>query len=98
RRSGGRYAGLRLALQLVNRGGAISAAQLALFCDAARTCAEKAAGAAACPEADAALKTARDLDLFCSGVDVAVGVNVVAEEGAVFSGTAIRELAETYGF
>lgn len=98
RRSGGRYGRLRLALQLVNRGGAINAAQLAMFCDAVRNCAAKAAGAATCPDTETALRTARELDLFCSGVDVAVGVNVVAEEGGAFSGTAIRELAETYGF
>jgi FtsZ-interacting cell division protein ZipA len=97
-RSGGRYGRLRLVLQLVNRGGAVNAAQLALFCDAVRSSAEKAGGASACPDAEAALRTARELDLFCSGVDVAVGVNVVAEEGSAFSGAAIRELAETYGF
>jgi|RhiMethySRZTD1v2_1073278.scaffolds.fasta_scaffold04970_7 hypothetical protein len=93
-----RYRGLKLALQLVNRSGTANAAQLAMFCDAARSCAEKIAGRAILPDAHAALKAAQDLDAFCSEVDVAIGVNVVAEEGVTFSGARIRELAEAAGF
>jgi hypothetical protein len=93
-----RYTGLQVALQLVNRSGVVNPAQLAGFCDAARSCAEKASGVAVCPDAQAALKVARELDAFCSGVDVAVGVNVVAQEGITFSGTGIREFAEASGF
>jgi hypothetical protein len=93
-----RYARLQLGLQLVNRSGSVDAAQLSMFCDAARTCAGKAQGRAACPDLQVALRTARDLDAFCSGVDVAIGVNVVANNDAMFSGTRIRELAESAGF
>ena len=93
-----RYGRLRLGLQLVNRSGSVDAAQLSMFCDAARACAGKVAGSAECPDVHAALKTARDLDAFCSGVDVAIGVNVVAPGDAKFSGTRIRELAESAGF
>jgi FtsZ-interacting cell division protein ZipA len=95
---GGRYTRLRLALQLVNRGGAVNPAQLAAFCDAARACADKIPAAVACPDSHAALKQARELDAFCADVDVAVGVNVVAREGATFPGTAIRAAAEAAGF
>ena len=95
---GARYRGLELALQLVNRAGTVNAAQLALFCDAARVCAEKVAGRAQLPDTQAVLQAAQDLDAFCSSVDVAIGVNVIAEPGTAFSGSRIRELAEAAGF
>ena len=93
-----RYRSLKLALQLVNRSGTANSAQLAMFCDAARSCAEKSAGRAVLPDLQTALKAAQDLDQFCSEVDVAIGVNVIAEEGATFPGARIRELAEAAGF
>jgi len=98
RGKGGRYRAVRVSLQLVNRTGALNATQLATFCDAVRGCAGKIPAAAACPDTQAALKSARDLDAFCSEVDVAVGVNVVASEGATFQGTRIRAAAESAGF
>lgn len=97
RGSGGRYTRVRLGLQLVNRGGAVNPAQLATFCDAIRQCADRAAAEAVCPDTHAALKVARELDAFCANVDVAIGVNVVAQQGAAFAGTRIRALAEAAG-
>jgi hypothetical protein len=98
RGKGGRYARLRLALQLVNRAGVVNPAQLATFCDAVRAGADKIPAPVACPDSHAALKNARDLDAFCADVDVAVGVNVIAPSGAIFPGTAIRAAAEAAGF
>jgi len=98
RGAGGRYSRLRLALQLVNRGGPVNAAQLAAFCDAVRHCAEKVGARTTCPDAQAALKMARDIDAFCAKVDVAIGVNVVAQGDAMFAGTRIRAQAEAAGF
>jgi hypothetical protein len=89
---------LRLALQLVNRAGAITPAQLSLFCDAVRHCAGQSSAVATCPETQAALAAARELDAFCAEVDVAIGANIVAAEGQTFSGTRIRALAEELGF
>ena len=94
----GRYSRLRLSLQLVNRAGSLNAAQLAAFCDAVRQCAARASARATCPDAESVLKSAQELDAFCGQVDNAVGVNVVAAEGASFSGARIRSLAETAGF
>ena len=94
---GGRYVRLRLALQLVNRAGVVNPAQLAAFCDAARACADKIPAPVAHPDAHATMKDARELDAFCAEVDVAVGVNVVAQEGTTFPGTAIRAAAEAAG-
>jgi hypothetical protein len=98
RGKGGRYRTLRVSLQLVNRTGAVNSAQLATFCDAVRGCAGKIPATAACPDAQAALKSARDLDALCSEVDVAVGVNIVASDGATFQGSRIRAAAEAAGF
>jgi len=95
---GGRYTRLRLGLQLVNRAGPVNPAQLATFCDAVRQCADRIPAEAVCPDTHAAVKAARDIDAFCASVDVAIGVNVIAQENATFAGTRIRALAESAGF
>lgn len=94
----GRYTVLRLAMQLVNRGGVVHAAQLVAFCDLIRDRAGKASGVATLPDIESTLETARRLDDFCADVDVAIGVNIIADKGASFSGTKIRGLAEAAGF
>ncbi len=94
----GSYSRLRLALQLVNRAGPVNAAQLAIFCDTVKAVADRISAQVEFPDVPSALKRARELDAFCAGVDVAVGVNVVAEGGGMFSGTRIRELAQAEGF
>lgn len=98
RGGGGLYPRLRVALQLVNRSGPVSTAQLSAFCDVVKGCADRIPAAVTFPDASSALKRARDLDAFCAGVDIAVGVNVVAEGGSMFSGARIRELAQAAGF
>jgi FtsZ-interacting cell division protein ZipA len=97
RGGGGRYTRLRLGLQLVNRAGAVNPAQLATFCDAVRQCADRIPAEAVCPDTQPALKAARELDAFCGNVDVAIGVNVIAQDGGAFAGTRIRALAESAG-
>ena len=98
RASRGGHTKLRVAMQLVNRSGSITPAQLSMFCDAVRHCAELSSAVAACPETQAALTAARELDEFCAEVDVAIGANVIAAEGRAFAGTRIRALAEELGF
>lgn len=93
-----RYARLYLALQLVNRAGPVNPAQLAAFCEAVKSCAEKIPAAAMLPDTDEALQQARELDAFCAEVDVAIGINIVAQKAGAFSGTKIRALAEAAGF
>lgn len=97
-RGGGLYTALRVSLQLVNRAGPVNAAQLTIFCDAVRACAVRIPATAECPDPQEALHGARDLDAFCAGVDVAVGVNVIAGGGSSFPGTRIRATAEAAGF
>lgn len=99
RLSGGRYAHLRVAVQLVSRKGLIEAQALSAICDAVQACAAKFSASAHCPDIDAALNRARELDAYCADVDVAIGVNVVpSTSGASFAGTRIRALAESAGF
>jgi hypothetical protein len=97
RLSGGRYAHLRLAVQLANRRGPVDLGTLTTFCAAAQECAERFSAHATCPDIEAGLARARDLDAFCAEVDIAIGVNIVAG-GGKFSGTRIRTLAESAGF
>ena len=91
------YSQLRLALQMVNRGGAVSPVQLSAFCDAVQAAATRTSGAAQCPDADSVLRRAHDLDRFCADVDVAIGMNVIAAEGDTFHGARVRALAESEG-
>jgi FtsZ-interacting cell division protein ZipA len=98
RLSGGRYAHIRVAVQLVSRKGVIEASALNAICDAVRACATKFSALAHCPDIDAALERAQELDAYCAEVDVAIGVNVVPAAGASFAGTRIRALAESAGF
>lgn len=97
RLSGGRYAHLRLALQLVNRKGPVDLGALTGFCAAAQECAMRYTATATCPDIEEALNRARDIDAFCADVDIAIGVNVIAQNGK-FSGTRIRTIAENSGF
>lgn len=97
RLSGGRYAHIKLAVQLVNRKGAVDLGALTTFCAAAQECAERYSATASCGDIEAALSRARELDAFCAEVDIAIGVNVVSSD-AKFSGTRIRTLAEGAGF
>lgn len=98
RAGGTRSTSLRLALQLVDRNGPVTAPQLGLFSDAVKHCAGRAGAAAVLSDVQAALKMARELDGFCAEVDVAIGLNIVAPEGEAFAGTRIRALAEAAGF
>jgi FtsZ-interacting cell division protein ZipA len=98
RLSGGRYAHLRIAVQLLSRKGIVDVVALTAISDAVRECAARFSASAHCPDINTAVVAARDLDEYCAEVDVAIGVNVVPPEGATFSGTRIRTLAESAGF
>lgn len=95
---GNSYARLCLALQLVNRSGPVSAAQLAAFCEAVENYAEKISASVMLADTQEALARSRELDSFCAEVDVAIGINIVAPAGGKFAGTRIRAFAEAAGF
>ena len=98
RLSGGRYAHLRLAVQLVSRKGVVDTTALTAICDAVRECAARFSASAHCPDVHTAAVAAHDLDGYCADVDIAIGVNVVPPAGGTFTGTRIRTLAEGLGF
>jgi hypothetical protein len=92
-----RYTSVRVALQLVDRSGAVSEEQLRAFGEAARKIAGEMAAIVELPDFGPALEQAVALDEFCADVDVLVGINVIANTGQVFHGTKIRALAEAAG-
>ena len=88
---------LRFAMQMSNRAGCVSAAQLTTFRDAVAGWAEARGGEAKALEVDAAHAMAAQLDRFCADVDIAIGLNIVSADGNPFTGARIRALAEQHG-
>jgi FtsZ-interacting cell division protein ZipA len=89
---------LRARLQLVDRRGAITQQDIVIFQSAVARCAASSGASASIPDAAPALARSRELDDFCADVDVAVGINLVAQPGRPFPGTRLRGLAEAAGF
>ncbi len=94
----GQYLRLRLALQLANRGGPLSAVQLATFNDGLNMLATRFSASVQLPDVDKVLADAHSLDAFCVDVDVAIGINVVTAEDEGFAGARVRALVESEGF
>lgn len=93
---GGRYRTVCAALQLADRRGAVSDADLTAFLDGVREMVVQCAGVARLPDFDEVLMGARRLDDFCASVDLQLGVNIVAV-GEPFPGTKLRGLLEAAG-
>jgi FtsZ-interacting cell division protein ZipA len=89
---------LCLAIQLVNRAGPINHVQLSAFCNVVRTCAERIGARFSFPDVEEALSDARRLDALCADVDITIGVNVVAANGAAIPASTLRTAAELRGF
>jgi FtsZ-interacting cell division protein ZipA len=89
---------LRAALQLVDRRGAVTQQDIVIFQSAVARCAATSGASASIPESGPFLARSRELDGFCSEVDVVVGINLVALPGRPFAGTRLRGLAEAAGF
>lgn len=85
------------ALQLADRRGPVSDAQLSLFCDAVEEMAAEHLAAVDCPDAGAALAAAAELDRFCADVDVLIGLNVVRTGSEPVPAEAVRALAQAEG-
>jgi hypothetical protein len=86
---------LRVGLQLVDRMGPVSEADLAIFTGAMHHLADELLAVADMP-ASRLLDQAAEIDRFCAAVDLEIGVNLVSR-GTPFSGTKIRALAEAAG-
>jgi len=93
---GGRYSGLRIGLQLVDRSGAVRSPDLDAFCTAVLQIAQSVGAPLERPSTDAALAKAAALDAFCEQVDIQIAVHLVSLESP-FAGTKLRALAEASG-
>jgi FtsZ-interacting cell division protein ZipA len=89
---------VRASLQLVDRRGPVTQQDLVIFQSAVARCAASSGASANIPDAAPFLARSRELDTFCSEVDVVVGINLVAPAGRPFAGTRLRGLAEAAGF
>ena len=92
--AGGSFVRIRYALQISDRSGYIPLDALAAFRDAVVTWADVHDGQYEHPEIKGVHANAAQLDEFCADVDIAIGINVVAGEGASISGLRVAELAE----
>lgn len=95
--SGMRCPQLRFALQMSNRGGCVEQVQLAAFRDSVLGWAARHQGKAKCQDVAEAYAMAAQLDRFCAGVDIAIGINVMAGDGNPFPGAGIQAQAELAG-
>ncbi|MBL0354974.1 MAG: cell division protein ZipA C-terminal FtsZ-binding domain-containing protein [Candidatus Dechloromonas phosphoritropha] len=86
---------LRVGLQLVDRTGPVSEADLVTFTGAMHLLADELLAVADMP-ASRLLDQAAEIDRFCAAVDLEIGVNLISR-GTPFSGTKIRALAEAAG-
>lgn len=92
----GKWRRLCLGLQLVDRRGPVSEAEIALFERATHELGERFAGVVELPPSQPALAAAATLDQFCADLDIQIGLNVV-NQGQAFAGTKLRALAEGAG-
>ena len=92
----GEYRRFRFGLQLVDRQGPASESDLSVFCVAMQDLADATLSIVDLPQRMQAMKAAADLDAFCAGVDIQIGINVVSQAQA-FQGTKLRALAEAAG-
>jgi len=91
------YQRYRIALQLVDRSGAISAAKLADFRDLVLGVARHIDARTTVPDTDAAYQQAVELDEFCASVDQMVGVNLVPSGDRLIRAIDISRAAGLHG-
>ncbi len=96
-RDASRYLLVVAALQLADRRGAATDAELSTFLAGVRDIAGQTGGVASWPKQEDVLAHARALDEFCASVDLQLGVNVVSNSSTPFAGTKLRGLAESCG-
>jgi FtsZ-interacting cell division protein ZipA len=83
----------RVALQLVDRNGMISEAQLGSFRDLVREVAREVGADAILPDITEAAARAKHLDAFCAEVDQMIGLNILPSGNYLLSGKDIARVA-----
>ncbi|HEU0188599.1 MAG TPA: cell division protein ZipA C-terminal FtsZ-binding domain-containing protein [Gallionella sp.] len=91
------YTRFRIALQLVDRSGAISAAKLADFRDLVLGVARQIKADTAAPDIHEAHHRAAELDGFCAEVDQMVGINLVPRGERLLLCSQIAQAAALFG-
>ena len=91
------YSKMRAGLQLVDRRGPADADEMAVFGSAVEEVAASLGMLATMPDTEPALERARDLDRFCSEVDIRIAVHLV-NESAPFPGAKVEAAAKGAGF
>lgn len=91
------YNRFRIALQLVDRGGAISSAKLADFRDLVSGIAKRIKADTTIPDFDETHQRAVELDGFCASVDQMVGVNLLPPGKRLLLGAKIAQSATLLG-
>lgn len=86
---------LNIGLQLVDRTGAVSDAELTTFAQQVQAFAEQHRASLNLPQRPQKLVAARELDRFCAEVDVVIGISLVTSKPC--NGTKLRSLAEAQG-
>lgn len=92
----GDYRRLRVALQLADRRGPLADTELTIFLNGVQHLADEFLAVADMPARNDVLARAAEIDRFCVGVDIQIGVNLVAA-GVPFAGTKLRGLTEAAG-
>ncbi|MGA8862305.1 MAG: cell division protein ZipA C-terminal FtsZ-binding domain-containing protein [Gallionella sp.] len=91
------YLSFRIALQLVDRGGAISETKLADFSDLVLGVAKHIKADTTVPDIRETYRHALEMDAFCAEVDQMVGVNLVPPGGRLLRGARIAQAANLQG-
>lgn len=91
------FEALEIGIQLADRNGAITRAQIEQFCKRLYDFAATEGGAVSCPDKHTALERARDLDQFCAEVDVLIGLTIASRDGRPLRGEDIHRLATQAG-
>lgn len=91
------YVTLRLALQLADRNGAVSAAQLTDFRDLLRDIADDTKAEVNLPDVAEAAASAQRLDAFCAEVDHMIGLNILPAGEQLLHGSDVWDAAVRCG-
>lgn len=91
------YSRFRVALQLVDRGGAITAAKLADFRDLLQGVAAAIKAETTVPDIDESCRSAAELDSLCADVDQMIGINLLPPGERLLNGAKIALAAGLQG-
>jgi FtsZ-interacting cell division protein ZipA len=97
-RASATYKELSAGLQLADRSGPASDADVSRFSEMVRRAAASVKAHALCPPLHQALASAIELDQFCADVDVTIGLNIIARRNQPFAASRLAALAEAIGF